>query len=79
MIQRESWQIPAIFRLLQEAGNIEETELFRTFNCGIGMVLAVPEKEAEEILIRLSGLNEQAFIIGEVAKCKAGEECVELV
>jgi phosphoribosylformylglycinamidine cyclo-ligase len=78
MIRRESWQIPAIFRLLQEAGNIEEAELFRTFNCGIGMVLAVPEKEAEEILIRLSGLNEQAFIIGEVAKCKAGEECVEL-
>lgn len=79
VIRRDSWQIPAIFQLLQGAGNIDETELFRTFNCGIGMVLAVPENEAEEILIRLSGLNEQAFIIGEVAKCKTGQECVELV
>lgn len=79
VIHRESWQMPAIFHLLQEVGNIEETELFRTFNCGIGMVLAVPENEAEEILIRLSGLNEQAFLIGDVVKCKSGKECVELV
>jgi phosphoribosylformylglycinamidine cyclo-ligase len=43
------------------------------------MVLAVPEHEAEEILIRLSGLNEDAFIIGEIAKCDVGGECVELV
>jgi phosphoribosylformylglycinamidine cyclo-ligase len=42
------------------------------------MVLAVPESEAEEILIRLSGLNEQAYVIGEVAKCDTGAECVEL-
>jgi phosphoribosylformylglycinamidine cyclo-ligase len=79
VIKRSGWTIPAIFHLLQEGGNIEDGELLRTFNCGIGMVLAVPEKEAEEILIRLSGLNEQAFIIGEVAKCEPGKECVEMV
>ena len=65
--------------LLQQGGNIDENEMFRTFNCGIGMVLAVPESEADEILIRLSGLNEQAHVIGEVVKCEAGRECVELV
>ena len=79
VIKRNSWTIPAIFHLLQERGNVEEGELFRTFNCGIGMVLAAPEDEAEEILIRLSGLNEQAFIIGEVAKCEPGKECVEMI
>ncbi len=78
VINRSSWQIPEIFTLLLQGGSIPEAELFRTFNCGIGMVLAVPENEAEEILIRLSGLNEQAFVIGEVAKCDAGAECVEL-
>ncbi len=79
IINRDSWEIPQIFRLLQEGGNVADTEMFRTFNCGIGMVLVVPEKEAEEVLIRLSGLNEQAYVIGEVGKCDVGSECVELV
>jgi phosphoribosylformylglycinamidine cyclo-ligase len=79
VINTGSWQLPPIFSLLQEAGNIEQSELYRTFNCGIGMVLAVPEKETEEILIRLSGLHEQAFVIGEVVKCEPGKECVQLV
>ncbi len=79
LINRKSWEVPAVFQLLQDAGNITDSELFRTFNCGIGMVLAIPESEAEEILIRLSGLNEQAYVIGEVVKCDAGKECVELL
>ncbi|RII27878.1 MAG: phosphoribosylformylglycinamidine cyclo-ligase [Geobacter sp.] len=79
VIGKGSWQVPAIFRLLQEGGNIDDDELLRTFNCGIGMVLAVPEEDADEVLIRLSGLNEQAVIIGEVAKCEPGNEFVEMV
>jgi len=79
IIAKDSWVVPPIFPLLQQGGGIEDMEMFRTFNCGIGMVLVVPDNESEEILIRLSGLNEQAFVIGEVAKCEAGRECVELV
>jgi phosphoribosylformylglycinamidine cyclo-ligase len=79
VVRKESWQIPEIFQLIQKGGNIDETEMFRTFNCGIGMVLVVPEREAEDVMIRLSGLNEKAFHIGEVVKCEAGKECVELV
>ena len=79
VIRKNSWEIPPLFTLLKDAGNIDEAELFRTFNCGIGMVLAVPEAESEEVLIRLSGLNEKAFVIGEVVKCEAGKECVELI
>ncbi|RQW90197.1 MAG: phosphoribosylformylglycinamidine cyclo-ligase [Geobacter sp.] len=79
IIAKDSWAVPPIFPLLQQGGGIEEMEMFRTFNYGIGMVLVVPDNEAEEILIRLSGLSEQAFVIGEVAKCDAGSECVELV
>ena len=79
VVDKTTWQVPEIFKLIQNAGNIEEQEMFRTFNCGIGMVLSVPEKEVEEILIRLSGLNETAFVIGEIAKCDAGTECVEMV
>jgi phosphoribosylformylglycinamidine cyclo-ligase len=79
VIHGSSWQWPAIFRLLQDAGEIETGEMYRTFNCGVGMVLAVPENEVEDILIRLSGLNEQAFVIGEVAKCEVGKENVEFI
>lgn len=79
IIKKDSWEMPPIFPLIQQGGNIEENEMFRTFNCGIGLVISVPEKEAEEVLIRLSGLNEQACVIGEVAKCDVGGECVELV
>ena len=79
VIGKDSWQVPEIFQLIQKGGNVDETEMFRTFNCGIGMVLIVPEREAEDVMIRLSGLNETAYHIGEVVKCEAGKECVELV
>jgi len=78
LVNKNSWEVPAVFHVLQQGGNVVEEELFRTFNCGIGMVLVVPENEAEEILIRLSGLNERAYVIGEVVKCEPGKECVEL-
>ncbi len=79
VINRSSWQWPDIFKLLQDNGSIETDEMLRTFNCGIGMVLAVPENDVEEILIRLSGLNEPACVIGEVAKCEVGKEIAEFI
>ena len=79
VIQKGSWQIPDIFNILKQAGNIEESEMFRTLNCGIGMVLVVPEAQTEDIMIRLSGLHETAFIIGEIAKCDAGAEAVDMI
>ena len=79
VVRKESWQPQPIFNLIRQEGNIDEAEMFRTFNCGIGMVLMVPDNEVEDILIRLSGLNEQACVIGEVVKCEAGAECVDLL
>ncbi len=79
IIERNSWPKPPIFDLLREGGGIEETEMYRTFNYGIGMVLIVPEQEADAIMERLAGLGEQAFLIGEIARCEEGQEQVELV
>jgi phosphoribosylformylglycinamidine cyclo-ligase len=79
ILRKGSWPTLPIFNILQNAGNIEESEMHRTLNCGIGMVLAVPEGQTDDILIRLSGLNEKAYIIGEVAKCAHGNETVEMV
>jgi phosphoribosylformylglycinamidine cyclo-ligase len=79
VFRKDSWQIPPIFSILQEGGNILESELFRTLNCGIGMVLVVPEKQTDDIMIRLSGLHEKAYIIGEIVKCEEDGTAIELI
>jgi phosphoribosylformylglycinamidine cyclo-ligase len=70
VIRKGSWDIPPIFSFLQSAGNIEEIEMMRTFNNGIGMVMVVPENCCMEIMDRLAAMNERAWIIGEVVEGK---------
>jgi phosphoribosylformylglycinamidine cyclo-ligase len=79
VIARDSWPKPPVFELLREGGNIEADEMFRTFNYGIGMVLIVPEADADDVMVRLGGLKETAFLIGEIGKCADGQPQVELV
>jgi phosphoribosylformylglycinamidine cyclo-ligase len=78
-IHLNSWGRPPLFDILQDSGNVERDEMYRTFNMGIGMVLAVPDNQAEDVIDRLKGLGEQAWMIGEVVFCNAGSERVELV
>ncbi|PLX90755.1 MAG: phosphoribosylformylglycinamidine cyclo-ligase [Desulfuromonas sp.] len=78
ILAKDSWEKPAIFELLREGGLIEENEMYRTFNYGIGMVIVVPAAEAEDILSRLSGLEENAFLIGEIAQRDSDENQVIL-
>ncbi len=66
VIKRHSWPVPPIFQFLQSQGPISEAEMFRTFNNGIGLVLAVDEELVEEVLLRLQGLHEEAYLIGEI-------------
>ncbi len=73
VIQRQSWPVPPIFHLLRALGNIPEEEMLRTFNNGVGLALVVAEDRVSDILLRLQGLNEQAFIIGEITARKDGE------
>jgi len=69
-IKKGSWDIPPIFPFLQQAGNVEEKEMMRTFNNGIGLVAVVPEENAQEVLNRLNGSGEKAWAIGEVTKTR---------
>lgn len=78
VIQLDTWQRPPLFDVLQEAGNVERDEMYRAFNMGIGMVLAVAENDAEDIIDRLNGLGDQAWTIGEITPCPEGSECVHL-
>lgn len=79
IIEESSWEKPEIFRFIRKHGNIDKMEMYRTFNCGIGMVLIVPEQQAAEAVIRLMDLGEDAFPIGEVVQAEEGEERVQFV
>ncbi|BBO82157.1 phosphoribosylformylglycinamidine cyclo-ligase [Desulfosarcina ovata subsp. sediminis] len=69
-INKGSWEIPPIFGFLQAAGNVDEKEMMRTFNNGIGLVAVVPEENAQDVLNRLGGSGEKAWVIGEVTKTR---------
>jgi phosphoribosylformylglycinamidine cyclo-ligase len=66
VIDSRAWKRPAIFDWLQEQGGIEDTEMYRTFNCGIGMVLALDAVDAETALKQLHAAGESASIIGHI-------------
>jgi len=67
-IDSGSWQLPAVFRWLQEKGNVTTEEMYRTFNCGLGMVLCLTEKERDNALTILKQAGESAFVIGKISK-----------
>jgi phosphoribosylformylglycinamidine cyclo-ligase len=70
-IAGESWDTPPVFNFLKQAGNIEEAEMLRTFNCGIGMIAVVPDQDSQDVLERLTAMNEKAFLIGEIVECRS--------
>ncbi|RDF11210.1 phosphoribosylformylglycinamidine cyclo-ligase [Haemophilus paraphrohaemolyticus] len=78
VIDESSWQWPAIFNWLQEKGNISRYEMYRTFNCGVGMVIALPEKDVETALALLEQADEKAWVIGKIAHLGEGEAQVEI-
>ena len=79
VVKGDSWQWPSVFSWLQENGNITTHEMYRTFNCGVGMVLVVPADELENSLNILKDLGENAWHLGEIQDAVAGEEQVEIV
>ncbi len=68
VVERRAWQPSPIFRLIQEAGNIADNEMFRTFNMGIGLVLITPREIARDVIERLQSRGERAAVIGEVIR-----------
>jgi phosphoribosylformylglycinamidine cyclo-ligase len=76
VIERRSWTVPPIFRLIQEAGNVPDQEMFRAFNMGVGMVLFALREAAPTILQKLHLSGQTAAIIGEI---QSGAHDVQIV
>ncbi len=75
IIHKGSWDVPPIFKLIQDSGNITTQDMYNTFNMGIGMVMAVPNEIAPFVVAEANNHKEKAYIIGEVA---VGEEKIEI-
>ncbi len=75
-IYLDSWQIPAIFEWLQTQGNIEQQEMYRTFNCGVGMIICVPQEQTNAALESLHESEENAWVIGAIVERQPGMEQV---
>ena len=76
VIRKDSYEVPAIFRMLQERGKIEEHMMYNTYNMGIGMVMALDPKDAQTAVSALEAAGEKAYVIGSV---EHGEKCAELI
>ena len=76
VIEKNSYEVPAIFRLLAKEGGIDEHMMYNTYNMGIGMVLALPADAAEKAIAVLEEAGEKAYRIGRV---EAGQKGVELI
>jgi len=79
VMQKHSWDVPPVFTYLEQAGNISEREMMRTFNNGIGLIAVVHEEDAQEVLDRLIAMKEKAFIIGEIVECKEAGDRVQWI
>ena len=78
VIDTAAWQQPDVFKWLQEKGNVADTEMYRTFNCGVGMIVCVPPEAAETAMDIFNAMGEDAFIVGTIEHAEPDEEQVVL-
>ena len=65
-LDSNSWNLPEIFQFLQANGNIDMMEMYRVFNCGVGMVLVVPAEQSSAVIQHMNEQGEKAWLIGEI-------------
>ncbi len=74
----DSWKIPPVFKVIQRLGNIENREMFKVFNKGIGLILVISQKDTDRILKRLWSLKETGYRIGEITAGKGKVKLLDL-
>ena len=79
VVERASWDFPDVFEWLQEKGNIADSEMLNTFNCGMGMVLVVAAKDAPAVVENLETQGEMVWLAGRIEKTEAGNERVRII
>lgn len=75
-INSESWTMPAVFEWLQQAGNVDASEMYRTFNCGIGMIVVVDAADVEMAMTELTAAGESVSQIGQIVSASGSPQVV---
>jgi len=78
VIDAKSWDEPAIFQWLMKHGNVDRMEMYRTFNCGVGMVLAVAADDADNVIALMQQHGEHAWRLGQIETIASGTEQVRI-
>ncbi|MCX8675767.1 phosphoribosylformylglycinamidine cyclo-ligase [Gilliamella sp. B3023] len=76
IIDESSWQWPSIFNWLQQAGNVSRHEMYRTFNCGVGLIIALPKQLANQAINLLNEHGEKAWLLGEIKTSSSTERVI---
>lgn len=76
IINEASWQWPAIFDWLQKVGNVSRHEMYRTFNCGVGLIIALPKSLADKAISILNQHGEKAWLLGEIKHSTSADRVV---
>ncbi len=79
VISRSSWTPHPVFQLIQKAGNLTEEEIMRTFNNGLGLIIAVSEKDSQDVMDQVRAMGEKAFQIGYIEEKKNGKSGVVFI
>ncbi len=77
-IDPRAWPRPGVFAWIQSQAELPESEMLRVFNCGIGMIAIAPREQADDIIQRLQGLGERAYVIGEIERKAPDEPALQL-
>ena len=72
VVKKDSYEVPAIFRLLAKEGNIAEEMMYNTYNMGIGMVVAVDPTDVDKTMKAIEAAGETAYVIGEIENGEKG-------
>jgi len=75
-VRRSAWEVPAIFQALQDAGRVDDQEMFRTFNMGVGFLVVVSAADVDAAIRTLEAAGERVFRLGDIV---AGTPGVELI
>ncbi|SPT68594.1 Phosphoribosylformylglycinamidine cyclo-ligase [Anaerobiospirillum thomasii] len=73
-VKKDSWQLPEVFKFLMDNGNVTEHEMFRTFNCGVGIIAVVPQQYADKAIEILNAQGEKAWLLGSVVEAVDGRQ-----
>ena len=75
VVKKDSYEVPAIFKLMQKTGNLEEKMMYNTYNMGLGMVLALDPADVDKAVTALKAAGEEAYVVGSV---EAGDKGVTI-